>query len=159
MFLINFANIISGKIKNANAYVRRIDGTYESAGVSALGNSSGTNSIDLTAGNTTGLWIAFGSGTTEVNKDDYTLAEQLTDYTVISNTITLRYDVFDSDIMIVNRTIKNTGSSDMIVKEMALVYTYNSASGKSAILSREVLKNPVTIKPDEIYSFTITARN
>ena len=109
------------------------------------------------------LYVAVGYGNTAENIDDYKLADM---QGIDSNLLTHKYGYNknfqgDSEYPIwVESVYENTGDTNVIVKEIGLVfrptfYTFSGASwtNMNYLLARKVLANPVTIHPNEIYKF------
>ena len=57
-------------------------------------------------------------------------------------------------MMLINNIVYNNTENDIIVKEVGLA-AFSSDSSQSILLYRKVLSTPVTIKPDESYTFTL----
>ena len=110
-----------------------------------------------------GFYVAVGYGNASESVDDYKLADM---QGVDSNLLTHKYGYNkcfrgDSDYPIwVESVYENTGSTNVTVKEIGLIYkpayyAWNSGSWTyiNYLLARKVLANPVTIHPNEVYKF------
>ena len=108
----------------------------------------------LTSDTTTeGVFVAYGNGTTIATSNDYNLEGEITDLTLLGNSVSIT----DNGYVVVS-SIKNTSNEDIIVKELGIFETSKSQYGvrSTFMLTRNVFENPVTIKQNEIKTFTIT---
>lgn len=102
---------------------------------------------------TEGVFIVYGNGTTIATSNDYNLESEITDLTLLGNSVFITDNGY-----VVTSSIKNTSNEDIIVKELGLFETSISEYGASStyMLTRNVLETPITIKPNETKTFTIT---
>ena len=104
---------------------------------------------------TEGVFIAYGNGTTIATSNDYNLECEITDLTLLGNSVSITDNGY-----IVTSSIKNTSNEDIIVKELGLFETSSSfnqyGNRLTFMLTRNVLETPITIKPNETKTFTIT---
>lgn len=102
---------------------------------------------------TEGVFIAYGNGTTIATSNDYNLESEITDLTLLGNSLSIT----DNGYVVVS-SIKNTSNEDIIVKELGIFETSKSEYGyrSTFMLARNVFENPVTIKPNETKTFTVT---
>lgn len=108
----------------------------------------------LTSDTTTeGVFIAYGNGTTIATSNDYNLESEITDLTLLGNSVFITDNGY-----ITTSSIKNTSNEDIIVKELGLFETSKSQFGDRStfMLTRNVLETPITIKPNETKTFTVT---
>ena len=108
----------------------------------------------LTSDDTTeGVFIAYGNGTTIATSNDYNLEDEITDLTLLGNSVSIT----DNGYVVIS-SIKNTSNENIIVKELGIFETSKSEYGvrSTFMLIRNVFENPVTINPNEIKTFTIT---
>lgn len=109
----------------------------------------------LTSDTTTqqGVFIAYGNGTTIATSNDYNLEGEITDLTLLGNSVHITDNGYA-----VTSSVKNTSDEDIIVKELGVFETSKSEHGERStfMLTRNVLETPITIKPNEIKTFTIT---
>lgn len=108
----------------------------------------------LTSDDTTeGVFIAYGNGTTIATSNDYNLEGEITDLTLLGNSVSIT----DNGYVVIS-SIKNTSNEDIIVKELGIFETSKSQYRvrSTFMLTRNVLETPITIKPNETKTFTIT---
>lgn len=102
-----------------------------------------------------GVFIAYGNGTTIATSNDYNLESEITDLTLLGNSVFITDNGY-----VVTSSIKNTSNEDIIVKELGLFETSNGKDIHEArltfMLTRNVLETPITIKAGETKTFTIT---
>lgn len=99
----------------------------------------------------TGCSILIGSGNTAASIDDIKLDSIISNYTVIAQTHKLVTAYSDSSF-IVTRTIKNTNTEPLTIKEVGLFACYEQLF----MFAREVLAEPVVLQPGEKHTFTMT---
>lgn len=108
---------------------------------------------DSTTGN--GVFIAYGNGTTIATSNDYNLESEISGLTLLGNFLSITDNGY-----ITTSSVKNTSNEDIIVKELGLFETSNGQDSYGArvtfMLTRNVLETPITIKPNETKTFTIT---
>ena len=102
---------------------------------------------------TTGCYICCGTGNTPESITDYKL-DSFVELELVNGSVGFSV----SKILSINTTFKNNTNSSITIKEIGLYSRpATSTSVHSKILIyRKVLDTPVTIAPDEIYTFTIT---
>lgn len=104
---------------------------------------------------TEGVFIAYGNGTTIATSNDYNLESEITDLTLLGNSVFITDNGY-----VVTSSIKNTSNEDIIVKELGLFETSNGkdiyVARLTFMLTRNVLETPITIKPNETKTFTVT---
>lgn len=102
---------------------------------------------------TEGVFIAYGNGTTIATSNDYNLESEITDLTLLGNSVFITDNGY-----VVTSSIKNTSNEDIIVKELGLFETSKSEYGvrSTYMLTRNVLETPITIKSNETKTFTVT---
>ena len=109
----------------------------------------------LTSDSTTteGIFIAYGNGTTIATSNDYNLESEISDLTLLGNSLFITDNGY-----IITSSVKNTSDEDIIVKELGVFETSKSEYGwrQTFMLARNVLETPITIKPNETKTFTIT---
>lgn len=109
----------------------------------------------LTSDSTTteGVFIAYGNGTTIATSNDYNLESEITDLTLLGNSVFITDNGY-----VVTSSIKNTSNEDIIVKELGIFETSKSEYGDMStfMLTRNVLETPITIKQNETKTFTVT---
>lgn len=106
---------------------------------------------DTTA--TEGVFIAYGKGTNTATSNDYNLEDEITNLTLLGNSVSIT----DNGYAVIS-SIKNTLNGSIIVKELGIFETSKSEYGDRStfMLARNVLETPITIKPNEIKTFTVT---
>lgn len=108
----------------------------------------------LTSDTTTeGVFIAYGNGTTIATSNDYNLEGEITDLTLLGNSVSITDNGY-----IVTSSVKNTLGGGIIVKELGIFETSKSEYGdrQTFMLARNVLETPIMIKPGETKTFTVT---
>lgn len=110
----------------------------------------------LTSDTTTeGVFIAYGNGTTIATSNDYKLEGEITDLTLLANSVSTTDNGY-----IITSSVRNIADEDIIVKELGIFETSKSESAygmmSTFMLTRNVLETPITIKPNETKTFTIT---
>lgn len=121
---------------------------------------------------TSDWWVlAIGSGSTSPTKSDYKLENWIPTSKVkfVSSRVTQNKNYLDYDeppefIFNYSTTYKNVSSDPVTVSEIGLVVGAPNWSTASAVennkkvkflLARNVLDNPITIQPGELYTFTM----
>ena len=113
-----------------------------------------TNESDNTG---VGVFTAFGSGSSVESSSDYKLESELDTLTLISNTTNIASEAF-----VITSTVKNSTDEDILISELStFMNSTRTLSGdpyysKTFMLTRNVLETPITIKPNETKTFTIT---
>ena len=108
-----------------------------------------------------GLYLCFGSGTTEPTKNDTTLASVINGFTHITGSNTVRGDN-DSDnnrLLTHVKAVQYTGDEDIVINEVGLFFYdasyYTEVTGEvGALLAREVLNEPISMSKGDMRSFT-----
>lgn len=98
--------------------------------------------------------IAFGSGTTPLQKTDYKLENYITTGLTYSGNNTKLTDGIANWV----QTVQNTSTAQITITEVGL-FSKNSHTGKDYtvfLLTRTVLDTPVVLQPNEVKTFTIT---
>lgn len=108
---------------------------------------------DETNKTTQGVFIAYGAGTTIATSNDYKLESEITDLTLLGNSVFITDNGY-----VITSSVKNTLGGAIRVKELGVFETSRSEYGvrKTFMLTRNVLETPITIKPGETKTFTIT---
>lgn len=155
MITKNFmACMIANMDTSANVTAKKVDGEYITQGYgnvrNFLGFGSGNN-LDYSAGQTMTMRLLLGSGSTDASIDDYKLEDLITDYIVLVHDKT-SIGTYDKSCTVFSRTIE--ADSDITIKECGIVSVDNS--GNALLLAREVLPEPVVLKPGEKHTFTMT---
>lgn len=143
-------------------YGGRTDLTRNTFTPNTLGNGNAyTNS-------TSGLCMVLGSGDTPPTKDDYKLESWIptADLSVESYAgIGPHNEYPPTKICSLTTTFRNNTNENITVKEVGVCVALSKASNfttsippKYVLLVRDVLENPVIIKPDEITSFTVVMK-
>lgn len=112
------------------------------------------NNVDVNLSDGT-IGMFLGTGTGEVTENDYCMFEIFTDYASQSVSIVdciTQSDVDSSDITVLTKTIKNTSGSTVTITELGLCGCYYTAY---TLLTHDLLDNPVTLEPDDMYTFTL----
>lgn len=165
MLTNNFRKILNYMFKNTTLLVKNnivgLDGKIinetngDSIPLSFLKESRQAilTSGDATNTTTQGVFIAYGAGTTRPTSNDYNLESEISDLTLLGNSLSITDNGY-----ITTSSIKNTSNEDIIVKELGIFETSRSAYGQRTtfMLTRNVLETPITINPNETKTFTIT---
>ena len=164
MLTNNFRKILNYMFKNTTLLVKNnivgLDGeiiTYTREDSIPLNFLKKSRQAILTSDNTEteGVFIAYGNGTTIATSNDYNLEGEITDLTLLGNSVSITDNGY-----VVTSSIKNTSNEDIIVKELGIFETSSSfnqyANRLTFMLTRNVLETPITIKPNETKTFTIT---
>ena len=169
---VNDATIALPKLADEEAFLNnktflyggRTDLTRQAPNPSMLqsGNPSWTNK------STSGLCMVLGSGDTPPTKDDYKLESWIptADLSVESYAGFGPLNQYPpTKICSLTTTFRNNTNENITVKEVGVCIALSKASyfdttisPKYILLVREVLENPVIIKPDEITSFTVVMK-
>lgn len=162
MLTNNFRKILNYMFKNTTLLVTGnivgLDGkiiTNTDARSKPLEALNKSKQAILTSDSTTteGVFIAYGNGTTIATSNDYNLESEISGLTLLENFVSITDNGY-----VVASSIKNTSNEDIIVKELGLfeTSTYDYRVVSTFMLTRNVLETPITIKPNEIKTFTIT---
>lgn len=148
--------------RNRNWFkIRR--GTFDFYGYNTIKN--GFKSYNSEESNYFGVLV--GTGTTEPSYMDYILENEDTNLTYIGSHSTDIYNVDEaatdddyrklSTLKSVSSTFRNDTDSDIVISEIGLFFAYNRSlkSDDAFLVAREVLENPITVKPHTIESFTM----
>lgn len=145
-FLANLQFFYHGQIHATRRHNNRPDGYF-------------TNNTD-SAG--IGPYMVLGSGDTPPTKDDYKLDSFIPTTELSVQSFSCGGPVNQNPIEYFGTftyAYKNETDSNITVKEVGLVKTIESNGVPShLLLIREVLQNPVVIKPEEITTFTIVIK-
>lgn len=113
-----------------------------------------TNESDNTG---VGVFTAFGSGSSVESSLDYKLESELDTLTLINNTTNIVSGAF-----VITSTVKNSTDEDILISELSTFMNSmrtimnDPYYSKTFMLTRNVLETPITIKPGETKTFTIT---
>lgn len=165
MITNNFRRILNYMFKNTKLVVaENIVGLDGKIITNTIGESIPLNFLNkskqaiLTSDSTAseGVFIAYGNGTTIATSNNYNLESEITGgLTLLGNSVSITDGGY-----VVTSSIKNTSNEDIIVKELGVFETSNGTSvygdRLTFMLTRNVLETPITIKPNETKTFTIT---
>ena len=100
-----------------------------------------------------GVCIGFGAGSKQVSLEDYNLETIINNLSYQSSSVETTEEGYT-----VITSAKNNTSTDIIVSEVGIFGrgTNGYAAGHFFMLTRNVLETPITIKPNETKTFTIT---
>lgn len=172
MILNNYKEILSCGMKNSDFWLKSttLKSTSNNEGLNdsntklievfgqncskykEVGNDYNTNTSGAD-NNGCGLFIIVGNGATPPTTNDYKLNSFVELYPVSASVAYYQ----NGTTLTVTRTFKNTGAEDITVSEVGLCGSAasNTSINSNFLLAREVLSSPVTIKPNEMYTFTI----
>lgn len=98
--------------------------------------------------------LLLGTGTGEITEDDYCLFEIFSDYTTVSVQLLPQYGIRGSkDLIILNKTIQNTSDTPFTITEMGWAGKYDRLP--ACMFTHDLLETPVTLQPDDMYTFTL----
>ena len=121
----------------------------------------GSTTIAPTASGT-GMRLYFGDGNTAPTKSDYWLSGNQVNLTYVSGAFSTHPSPAPNDGEMLSYVFvyRNDGNSDLVIKEVALGYTYQGFSSAygPCIITRTVLSQPKTIKAGRQYAFTVTVK-
>lgn len=164
MLTNNFRRILNYMFKNETLAVKNnivglhgkiID--YTNADSNPLNYLNTSKQAILTSDSTAteGVFIAYGNGTTIATSNDYNLESEISGLTLLGNFLSITDNGY-----ITTSSVKNTSNEDIIIKELGLFETSYGQDIYGArltfMLTRNVLETPITIKPNETKTFTIT---
>lgn len=162
MLTNNFRKILNYMFKNTTLLVQdNIIGldngiiTFTSGDSIPLEYLSKSRQAILTSDSTPteGVFIAYGKGNNTATSNDYNLEDEITDLTLLGNSVSITNNGYA-----VTSSIKNTLGGSITVKELGIFETSKSEYGDryTFMLARNVLETPITIMPNEIKTFTVT---
>lgn len=170
MILNNFKKMavaICGAIYTSNTYIKNYNGdvsnvnTNSSTSSFLMNYAYGLNDTNYKTGDylRNGYGLLLGTGGGEITENDYCMFELYSDYTALSGTSTFMIgsNYYDSgDILTVVKTIKNTSNSPVTITEMGLVSRAEDyGNSPYVLLTHDLLETPVTLEPDDMYTFTL----
>ncbi len=98
--------------------------------------------------------LLLGTGTGEITEDDYCLFEIFSDYTTVSVQLLPQYEIRGSkDLIILNKTIQNTSNAPFTITEMGWAGKYDRLP--ACMFTHDLLETPITLQPDDMYTFTL----
>lgn len=100
-----------------------------------------------------GVCIGFGAGSKQFSLEDYNLETMINNLSYQSSSVETTEEGYT-----VITSAKNNTSTDIIVSEVGIFCrgVENYESGPLFMLTRNVLETPITIKPNETKTFTVT---
>lgn len=101
-------------------------------------------------GNGSSFTVLYGQGNTTPTPEDYKLDDIITDGW---HHMQLTSQVLNNEVIIID-TIINDSGEDITITELGINAKMCTTLG-SCLMYREVLSKPVTLKPNDIYTFTI----
>lgn len=122
---------------------------YLNTSLNTIINSDGISS-DVKGG----VCIGFGAGSKQVSLEDYNLETIIDNLSYQSSSV-----VTTEDGYIITTSVRNNTSTDIIVSEVGIFcrgQNNNYYASHPFMLTRDVLETPITIKPNETKTFTIT---
>ena len=121
---------------------------YLNTSLNTIINSDGISSNVLG-----GVCMGFGSGNKQVSLEDYKLHTWIDNLSYQSSSVETTEEGYT-----VTTSVKNNTSTDIIVSEVGLFCLGRNInlSYPPCMLARNVLETPITIKPNETKTFTVT---
>ena len=141
MLLTNFKNLISGILSNRDCNVVNVAGNTMTLTRSEIVGADGFLNNGY-------LWI--GRVDTNVNKDMYNFQYDTTDFTSSNQSTNI-----SDDRIVYTGSWTNNSTSDLVVTNVG-VSVHNTSWGKHFFIEISKLETPITIKPNETKTFTIT---
>lgn len=140
---------------NRAAHFKHPDGTDVAWGFDFSGQFAGNNLTNVNYdASASGIMLLLGTGDTAPTVDDYKLDSIWTEYAVITQVCSNMNANYDSNAFFISRSIQNTSSEPVTVKEQAICLCQRY--GGNVIIAREVLTEPVTLQPNQKYTFSMT---
>ena len=151
---INALNIIGldgAKIieQSGDSYVLQHILQYLNTSLNTIINSDGISSNVIA-----GVCIGFGAGSKQVSLEDYNLETIISNLSYQSSSVGTTEEGYT-----VITSAKNNTSTDIIVSEVGIFCRGQNLSSNVShpfMLTRNVLETPITIKPNETKTFTVT---
>lgn len=102
-------------------------------------------------------FLLLGSGKTKPTKEDYRLENLIDTYDCIDQSVIIPTGV-NEPYFVISRMVKNNTEENIEINEMGLFNGSEARGSKIAafMFAREVLDEPVILKPGESYIFTLT---
>ena len=142
MLLTNFKNLISGILSNRDCNVVDLAGNTQRLTPSEIVGADGI----LNKG-----YILIGRSTDEnIHKDMYDFKRDGDNFTSSNQSTNI-----SDDRIVYTGSWTNISTSDLVVTTVG-VDVHNNTSSKNFLIEISRLENPVTIKPNETKTFTIT---
>ena len=161
LFTYTNTNINNLKLVGLNGTIIKEQETgYNFEFVPYLKNSLNTiiNSDGISSNDKAGVCMGFGAGSKQVSLEDYNLETIINNLSYQSSSVETNEEGYT-----VITSAKNNTSTDIIVSEVGIFCRGQSRhsgmdfeSQHPFMLTRNVLETPITIKPNEIKTFTIT---
>lgn len=142
MLLTNFKNLISGILSNRDCNVVNVAG----------------NTITLTPSEIVGADGLLNNGYLGIGKMNENIHKDMYSFTTYDNSIVTSSNQstnISDDRIIYTGSWTNNFTSDLVVTNVG-VSVHNTSWGKNFFIEITKLENPVTIKPNETKTFTIT---
>mgnify|MGYP004496559665 CR=1 FL=1 len=144
-------------LANGNLFTGVGDDTYPMSAMYTISNIRASGAGQMYA---TGIFIDVGTSDIEATSDDYALKSPSLELTASNHTAVLPNNGIDG--IIINRTFSNKTDSDITIKEVGLYqnipYYRRTGTDSIALLAREVLSNPITLKPNQSRQFTFSIK-
>lgn len=141
MLLTNFKNLISGILSNRDCSVVNVAGDTITLTPSEI---VGTDGI-LNNG-----YLSIGRADTSVDKNDYSFPNDNIDFTDSNQSTTI-----SDDRIVYTGSWTNNSTTDLVVTNVG-VSVHNTNWTRNFFIEISKLETPITIKPNETKTFTIT---
>ena len=141
MLLTNFKNLISGILSNSDCNVKNVAGNTQTLTSSEIVGADGL----LNNG-----YLLIGIVDTSVDKNDYSFPNDNTNFTSSNQSTNI-----SDDRIVYTGSWTNNSTSDLVVTNVG-VSVHNTNWSRNFFIEISKLENPVTIKPNETKTFTIT---
>ena len=141
MLLTNFNNLISGILSNRDCNVVNVAGNTITLKPSEIVGADGFLNNGY-------LWI--GIVDTSVNKNMYHFNYDNSNFTSSNQSTNI-----SDDRIVYTGSLTNNSTSDLVVTNVG-VSVHNTSWGKHFFIEISKLETPITIKPNETKTFTIT---
>jgi len=141
MLLTNFKNLIGGILSNRDCNVVDVAGNTKTLTPSEIVGADGI----LNNG-----YMGIGIADENIYKDMHTFNSDNSNFTSSNQSTNI-----SDDRIVYTSTWTNISTSDLVVTNVG-VSVHNNTWGKNFYIEISKLENPVTIKPNETKTFTIT---
>lgn len=153
---LSYSNINVTSIENGKPSLNASG--YEALGKALQNSGRLINYPGADTSTTTGTCIVLSTDTTEPERTDYAM-DQVLIYGTDLEASNMSKGNSDSIFANYSITVKNIKPEDITVYKVGLMLVFNSGTSGtknySTLVYEELLENPVTLKPDDVYTFTV----
>lgn len=141
MLLTNFKNLINGILLNSDCNVVNVAGNTQTLTPSEIVGADGI----LNNG-----YLSIGRADTSVDKNDYSFPDDNTNFTSSNQSTNI-----SDDRIVYTGSWTNNSTSDLVVTNVG-VSVHNTNWSRNFFIEISKLETPITIKPNETKTFTVT---